>query len=197
MPLIKTACRSYARSGGVMIEENSLSSVQSSYVVGEDKPFAGQVRLAEFTMSSRRLDTILAVRPPGQPRQDGAGPVRVVTRRPAGLDPVERNRRAIHRTKKELDDERHWPTQLNCIKCSENFLKYLCGLSSDRYTNLNDKFDKLAHFPEDNRTRPLKSLDLKQLTSNPMPPSTHEFDAWVDRHQVTGSSIFIYLKTLQ
>lgn len=84
-------------------------------------------------------------------------------------------------TRKELYGERVWPTPSERFEYGRDFIGSTQGQPRDRLLNLNDKLDKLASYLEGDQTRPLKSLDFKQLKGDPKPPSTYEFDAWADR----------------
>jgi putative CRISPR-associated protein (TIGR02619 family) len=59
------------------------------------------------------------------------------------------------------------------------FAKSVSSLVPDeRYSALNERLDHLAKFLEKGVN--LKTLDFKKLEGNPVPPSTHEIDAWAD-----------------
>lgn len=53
-------------------------------------------------------------------------------------------------------------------------------LSTDRYEVLNQRLDQL-NLVVQKKVSNLRGLDFKPLTSNPIPPSTHECDVWSDR----------------
>jgi putative CRISPR-associated protein (TIGR02619 family) len=66
------------------------------------------------------------------------------------------------------------------IALGEKFRRDATGLPPQRMEILNTRIDDLARLLLDpNRPNP-RRLDLKSLRGNPMPPSTHECDAWAD-----------------
>ena len=54
------------------------------------------------------------------------------------------------------------------------------ALEPDRIMRLNQALDKLSRHIETKGKENLHSCDLRKLTSDPMPPSTHEFNLWPD-----------------
>lgn len=85
------------------------------------------------------------------------------------------------KVRRELYGEQVWQAPSDRFVYGRDFLGSTQGQPRDRLLNLNDKIDKLAIYLEGDQSRPLKSLDLKQLKGNLKQPSTHEFDAWADR----------------
>lgn len=65
------------------------------------------------------------------------------------------------------------------VKFAGTFSSDIAGLSTDRLAQLNQRVDDLARYLN-GPSMPLRRLDVKQLRGNPMPPSTHECDAWAD-----------------
>jgi putative CRISPR-associated protein (TIGR02619 family) len=66
------------------------------------------------------------------------------------------------------------------IRYGKIFEKRVASLAPDRIEMVNDRIDQLnKHLEEKTYNPPL--LDFKPLRSNPMPPSTHEMDAWYDK----------------
>lgn len=54
------------------------------------------------------------------------------------------------------------------------------GLPSDRVTRFNQAVDKLSRYIDSGEKDNLNTCNLRQLKSNPVPPSTHEFNLWPD-----------------
>ncbi|MBQ6001889.1 MAG: CRISPR-associated protein [Synergistaceae bacterium] len=52
--------------------------------------------------------------------------------------------------------------------------------SPDRITRFNQAVDKLSRYIDTGRKESLNTCALRQLKSNPVPPSTHEFNLWPD-----------------
>ncbi len=66
------------------------------------------------------------------------------------------------------------------LRLGPDFAKTVASLiPDDRYMALNERLDQLARFLETGVN--LNTLDFKKLQGNPIPPSTHEIDAWADR----------------
>ena len=53
-------------------------------------------------------------------------------------------------------------------------------LPSERITRFNQAVDKLSRYIDSGMKDNLNSCNLRQLKSNPVPPSTHEFNLWPD-----------------
>jgi len=67
------------------------------------------------------------------------------------------------------------------IRFSEGFSRKTRGFDRERLKTLNERIDDLARFMgSPSRPNP-RRLDFKQLKGDPLPPSTHEFDAWADK----------------
>ena len=49
-----------------------------------------------------------------------------------------------------------------------------------RIKDFNKQIDELSRFIDDGCRKNLHSLDFRQLTADPVPPSTHEFNLWPD-----------------
>ena len=73
-----------------------------------------------------------------------------------------------------------WPSPSEKIRYGANFQKSIAALEPQRRVQVNDKIDELAAYLEGKRAN-LKSLDFKELKNNPIPPITHEMDAWADQ----------------
>ena len=54
------------------------------------------------------------------------------------------------------------------------------GLPSDRITRFNQAVDKLSRYIDSGMKDNLNSCNLRKLKSDPVPPSTHEFNLWPD-----------------
>ncbi|MBC2712025.1 MAG: hypothetical protein HGJ94_13890 [Desulfosarcina sp.] len=96
--------------------------------------------------------------------------------------------------KKKLYSRKIYPSPLDSIKYGKHFLKSVEGLSSDRIAQVNEKIDVLCRMwlktGRKNEWNP-GSLDFKKLKGNPVPPSTHECDAWSDGD---AKRIFIHIE---
>jgi len=66
------------------------------------------------------------------------------------------------------------------IKFGANFEKSVRDLEPRRRAMVNDRIDDLAGYLEGGGAN-LRSLDFKPLKGNPLPPMTHEMDAWADQ----------------
>lgn len=82
-------------------------------------------------------------------------------------------------TRKSIYEEKLWDTPSTMLRFGERFGNSVKDLLPDRLRLVNEKIDLLARFLETGKN--VSSLDFKQLTGNPCPPSTHEMDAWADR----------------
>jgi putative CRISPR-associated protein (TIGR02619 family) len=69
----------------------------------------------------------------------------------------------------------------NNIRFSDSFKRKIKDFDRERLKTLNERIDDLALFLSSSSKPNLSRLDFKPLRSNPVPPSTHEFDAWADR----------------
>ena len=78
---------------------------------------------------------------------------------------------------KELLDPHH-----EKIRYGQDFMKSAKNecTSAKRWEMLNERIDDLASFINSNQKVNLRRLDVKKLQGNPMPPSTHECDAWAE-----------------
>lgn len=80
------------------------------------------------------------------------------------------------------------------VKFGSQFVKSTDRLPPDRIRQLNERIDDLCRFwntrTSGNALNPV-SLDFKELKGNPVPPSTHECDAWADQG---GKRIFIHIE---
>lgn len=81
--------------------------------------------------------------------------------------------------KREIYEQQLWPSPSPRLQFGQHFERSLPKQQPDRLVLVNERIDDLARYVEMNVH--LKSLDFKQLRSNPKPPSTHECDAWHDR----------------
>lgn len=82
-------------------------------------------------------------------------------------------------TKPNLYHKKLYPPPSEKILFSRNFKKSAEKLSKDRMFIINERIDQLAKHLESANYNPA-SLDFKQLKGKPMPPATHELDAWAD-----------------
>lgn len=84
-------------------------------------------------------------------------------------------------TKKKIYQGQLHPSPSNKLKFSDPFNRSLNRISPERILLVNEKIDFLARYLETEGNFNLKSLDFKPLKGNPLPPSTHEIDAWSDQ----------------
>jgi len=82
-------------------------------------------------------------------------------------------------TKKEIYREKIWAESISEIVFTDEFKKSVSRLASDRNYNLNERIDDLMVYIKEGNN--LDRLDFKPLSGDPVPGSTHEFDAWADR----------------
>lgn len=85
------------------------------------------------------------------------------------------------RVQKELYSQKVFDSPSKNIVFSDNFLKSIAGLPTDRIQLINQRIDDLAQFIELGEKHNKKRLDFKILKGNPVPGSTHELDAWSDQ----------------
>jgi putative CRISPR-associated protein (TIGR02619 family) len=83
-------------------------------------------------------------------------------------------------TREHLYEEKIWPSPSPKIKYGPNFEKSVSSLEPQRCVMVNEKIDLLSAYLEGKRAN-LPSLDFKPLKGNPIPPVTHELDAWADQ----------------
>ena len=83
------------------------------------------------------------------------------------------------RAKKQVYAEQIYPSPSSLLVFGLKFADSVKDLAPDRMRILNERIDDLAHYLTDRTFNP-PSLDFKKLRGNPMPPSTHECDAWAD-----------------
>lgn len=83
-------------------------------------------------------------------------------------------------TRSSLYQKKLFPSPSKKIIYSRNFKKSVDKLPDDRKVLINVRIDQLAKHLESKGYNP-SSLDFKQLKGNPLPPATHEFDAWSDK----------------
>lgn len=81
--------------------------------------------------------------------------------------------------KKKIYAERLWDAPSDKIRYGEKFADSLKGIEARRLIAVNEKIDALTRELETGQK--LSSLDFKELKGNPLPPSTHELDAWHDQ----------------
>src|SRR5699024_748164 len=84
-------------------------------------------------------------------------------------------------TKKGLYNRKVWPSPSFKLKYSTKFNKSVENLNPSTYNDLNLKIDLLSQTLELGDKYNLKTLDFKKLRENPVPGSTHEFDASHDK----------------
>lgn len=75
--------------------------------------------------------------------------------------------------------EQLWPSPYEKLIFGPNFEKSVRSLPPDRLRQVNERIDDLVKYLTNKQN--LNRLDVKQLRGNPLPPSTHECDAWSDR----------------
>ena len=80
------------------------------------------------------------------------------------------------RARDRLYSERLWDSPDSRIFYTKAFVKAAENRSPEEFRWLNERLDELSEYLESS-TNP-KRLDFKPLRGNPVPPSTHEFDAW-------------------
>ncbi len=83
--------------------------------------------------------------------------------------------------KADIYTERILEPPLQTIRFGPHFLKSVQKLSGDRIKIVNERIDDLSLYLESGRTKNTKRLDFKDLSGEPKPHSTHEFDAWADQ----------------
>ncbi|MEN9226896.1 MAG: hypothetical protein Q6M54_15635 [Thermostichus sp. DRC_bins_24] len=81
-------------------------------------------------------------------------------------------------SKQDIYGEKLLPSISPLIHFGPHFSKTAEKIARDRLIILNTRLDQLACFVETNYNPP--SLDFKALKGDPVPGSTHEFDAWAD-----------------
>lgn len=54
------------------------------------------------------------------------------------------------------------------------------AIPPNRIKDFNEAVDKLSHYMDSGMKDSFSSCNLRQLTANPLPPSTHEFNLWPD-----------------
>ncbi|MEI7643919.1 MAG: putative CRISPR-associated protein [Chloroflexales bacterium] len=74
--------------------------------------------------------------------------------------------------------EQIYPSPSSLLVFGPKFADSVKGLAHDRKAIINARIDDLARYLESGRTINPPSLDFKVLHGNPMPPSTHDCDAW-------------------
>jgi len=84
------------------------------------------------------------------------------------------------KARQQLYEEQVWPDPSPDLIASDRFLG-ACSKLTDarRRMQVNERLDDLARWVENPGTN-LHRLDVKKLSGNPRPPSTHECDAWAD-----------------
>ncbi len=83
-------------------------------------------------------------------------------------------------TRHHLYEQEILQTPSTKVKFGVNFLKSVSDLEPQRVAQINEKVDALSAYLEGKRAN-LPSLDFKALKGNPIPPITHELDAWADQ----------------
>ncbi len=83
------------------------------------------------------------------------------------------------RARKQLYEERLWPSPYEKITFGEKFAASVDGLQSDRLRRINEMIDDFVKYLRTGKNP--SSLSFKQLEGNPSPPSTHEMYAWSDQ----------------
>ena len=74
--------------------------------------------------------------------------------------------------------EQLWPSPSPRVTFGKAFAESTSDLNAERLRILNERIDDVVRFVE--AKKQIRRLDLKPLKGNPVPGSTHEFDAWAD-----------------
>ncbi|HRF00482.1 MAG TPA: hypothetical protein PLI18_08190 [Pirellulaceae bacterium] len=74
------------------------------------------------------------------------------------------------------------------LRFSDRFRRAAAALAHDRLVILNERIDDLTRYLATGEN--LRRLDFKPLRGNPLPNSTHEFDAWADQAAWRGFAHF-------
>jgi putative CRISPR-associated protein (TIGR02619 family) len=77
-----------------------------------------------------------------------------------------------------LYGEQLWPSPSPRVVFGKAFAASAGDLNAERMRILNERIDDAVRFVEARKL--IRRLDLKPLKANPVPGSTHEFDAWPD-----------------
>ncbi len=90
---------------------------------------------------------------------------------------------AIHYAsiRKKLYRQRLFAPVCGQVRFGEGFLKSTRSLPADRLYLVNERLEDLCAYFLSGKKKNLKRLDFKALKNNPLPPYTHELDAWSDR----------------
>jgi putative CRISPR-associated protein (TIGR02619 family) len=82
----------------------------------------------------------------------------------------------------QIYGEKLHPSPSRRIRYGKDFEKSVTthAPNAERRIMVNDKIDQLARHLESSNYNP-PSLDFKPLKGNPLPPATHEMDAWADQ----------------
>ena len=83
--------------------------------------------------------------------------------------------------------QRLWPSPTDMIRFAPTFEASVQEIERDRMSHVNHRVDDLVRFLTNGYNPP--RLDFKGLRGNPVPPSTHECDAWADQG---GYRIFMH-----
>lgn len=84
-------------------------------------------------------------------------------------------------SKGEIYRQRPWDSPSDKIRFGDEFAKSVAGLEARRIKIVNERIDQLANHLERPGGANLRSLDFKPLSGDPLPPCTHECDAWADQ----------------
>jgi putative CRISPR-associated protein (TIGR02619 family) len=84
------------------------------------------------------------------------------------------------RTASELYETRVFAPPSARLQFGPRFEKSVDRLAPNRRREVNRRIDMLCRVLESGTAYNLQSLDFKELQGNPLPPSTHECDAWSD-----------------
>ncbi len=83
-------------------------------------------------------------------------------------------------TYRQIYEQKIWPSPSPKIRYGNKFEESVKSIESHRITQVNQKIDDLSAYLEGKGAN-LRSLDFKELRGNPLPPNTHEMDAWADQ----------------
>ncbi len=82
-------------------------------------------------------------------------------------------------SKKKIYEENLHPSWSPRVQFTAKFEEDARKLPAKQFLQLNNRIDDLTRYMHDSKAN-LNGLDVKQLKGNPMPPSTHEADAWAN-----------------
>ncbi|RMH63611.1 MAG: putative CRISPR-associated protein [Calditrichaeota bacterium] len=89
---------------------------------------------------------------------------------------------ALHytQTRHRLYRERLFPPICEQVRFGAKFEKSVAGLPPERLYMVNERIEDLCRYFLSGQKINIRRLDFKPLQGNPLPPYTHECDAWAD-----------------